>query len=94
VFCQPRLGFVQTDTIKGFGIPKQGLQGTSDPNVSGTARRVLATALGHAQRPVEHLKRGDKGACIDGSTTEVVIYKEERLPPIFSRSSSTPCWNI
>ena len=92
VFCQPRMGFVQTDTIKGFGIPKQGVQGTSDPNVSGTARRVLATALGHAQRPVEHMRRMEKGACIDGSTNEI-LHGRHQKKKLADHENTVEFWN-
>jgi hypothetical protein len=59
------MGFVQTDGIKGFGRPKEGQAHAPDANISGTSRRVLATAMGHDQRPLEHENRVKKGACID-----------------------------
>jgi hypothetical protein len=63
VYCQPRMDFVQTDRIKGF---KEGPAHAPDANISGTSRRVLGTAMGHAQRPLEHVNRVKKVACIDG----------------------------
>lgn len=64
-YCQPRLSFVNSETIKGFGRPREGHQLAPDNNVSGTPSRVLATSVGAAQKPAEHQRRADKGACID-----------------------------
>jgi len=68
-YCQPRLSFVQTEGIKGFGRPKEGHPAQADPNICGTPSRVLATSLGNAQKPVEQQRRIDKGACIDGQVS-------------------------
>ena len=71
VYCQPRMGFVHSSGIKGFGKSKDyNTQTAADPNICGTPRRVLGTAMGYAQRPYEHQKRVERGACIDGRTTE------------------------
>jgi hypothetical protein len=64
--CQPRLSFVHSESIKGFGRPKDGHATAPDVNVCGTPSRVLASTVGAAQKPAEHQKRVDKGACIDG----------------------------
>jgi hypothetical protein len=71
VYCQPRMGFVHSSGIKGFGKSKDyNTMTAGDPNICGTPRRVLGTAMGYAQRPYEHQKRVERGACIDGRTTE------------------------
>ncbi len=65
-YCKPRLSFVHKESIKGFGRPREGHAVAPDPNICGTPSRVLATSFGNAQKPVEHQRRIDKGACIDG----------------------------
>lgn len=72
VYCQPRMGFVQVDGIRGFGKTQHNFAAAPDPNISGTPRRVLGTVLGNGQRQAEHQKRVEKGACIDGHSTETV----------------------
>jgi hypothetical protein len=50
--------YIHTSCIKGFGKTKDyNTQTPADPNICGTLRRVLGTAMGYVQRPYEHQKR-------------------------------------
>lgn len=57
VYCKPRMSFVSTDSIKGFGRSKEGHPSNPDENISGTSARVLATMLAREQKPFAHMKR-------------------------------------
>jgi hypothetical protein len=61
VYCQPRLSFVHSDAIKGFGRSKDGQHYIADDNISGTATRALATMLAREQKPSAHRSRKECG---------------------------------
>jgi hypothetical protein len=50
-YCQPRLGFVNAEYIKGLGRPTDGSHNhTADKNICGTSQRTLATIFALQQR--------------------------------------------
>jgi len=73
VYVRPRMFFCNTETIKGFGVPKDGQQmPAKDFNICGTPNRVMATVMAFAQKPTENdrrLKTGAIGAAFNSGTS-------------------------
>ena len=61
-YCQPNLGFVHSEYIKGFGSPPSGGHHTQpDKNICGSPQRTLATMFALQQKDEAHRRRVTQG---------------------------------
>ncbi|NBX17962.1 MAG: hypothetical protein EBR09_11410, partial [Proteobacteria bacterium] len=61
-YCQPNLGFVHSEYIKGFGSPPSGGYHTQpDKNICGSPQRTLATMFALQQKDEAHRRRVTQG---------------------------------
>jgi hypothetical protein len=60
-YCQPNLGFVNTEYIKGFGTNSGGHLHQPDKNICGSPQRTLATMFALQQKDETHRRRVTEG---------------------------------